>query len=95
MKILCTYFYFFFNTVNLTAAVSDLPSKDILCPSWAKSNPKQEQLWYVVTKPWAVFGAGATAYPKLLVVGGKCEICVFFQPRNGCSEIWAHKVTGI
>lgn len=98
--------------------MSDLLSKDILCSSWTKTNPKQEQLYRCVLalvshaevvshdKPRAMFGGRAAAYSKLLVVGGKYQTTgsqgqenkikkIFFQPRNRCSEIWAHKVTDI
>lgn len=65
--------------------MSDLLSEDILCSSWAKTNPKQEQLYRCVLvlvshaevvsrdKARAVVGARATAYSKLLVVGGKYQ----------------------
>lgn len=65
--------------------MSDPLSKDTLCSSWAKSKPKEVQLHrYVLAlvshaevaacdKPRAVFGAEATTYSKLLVVGGKCQ----------------------
>lgn len=65
--------------------MSYLPSKDILCSSWAKSKPKEVQLYrYVLApashgkvashdKPWAMFGAGATAYSKFLIVGGNYQ----------------------